>query len=104
MAQQTIDPVQEFARQVQQAEDDPDVPKIYFNGFLSAMGAGDVAVTLKRGETPVAVLNMSYTVAKTLAEKLRELIGNLETITDHNVMTTDETTAKMDQYNADHNQ
>lgn len=104
MAQQTIDSVQEFARQIQQAEDDPDVPKIYFNGFLNALGAGDVAVTLKRGETPVAVLNMSYTVAKTLAEKLRKLIGNLETITDHNVMTTDETTDKMDQYNAAHNQ
>lgn len=44
MTGKTIDPAQEFARQIQQAEDDPDVPKIYFNGFLSAMGAGDVAV------------------------------------------------------------
>ena len=103
MTGKTIDPAQEFARQIQQAEDDPDVPKIYFNGFLSAMGAGDVAVALKRGETPVAVLNMSYTVAKTLAEKLRELIGSLETITDHNIMTTDETTAKMSRHNAAHN-
>ncbi len=37
MNRQNLDPAREFARQSQQAEDDPDVPKIYFNGFLSAM-------------------------------------------------------------------
>ena len=94
---------QELARQMQRAEDDPDVPKIYFNGFMNAMGAGDVTVVLKRGETPVAVINMSYTVAKTLYEKLRDMIGNLETGMDQTIMTTDTITARMSGQDANNN-
>ena len=101
MDQQNMDQLLEF---IQRAENDPDVPKIYFNGFLTAMGEGDVAVTLKRGQIPVAVLNMSYTVAKTLAEQLRNLIGNLETATNHNIMTTNEIATRMGEHNANDNQ
>ncbi len=62
---------------------------IYFNGFVNAIGIGDVTIVLERNGKAVAVLNTSYTVAKTLAEKLGGLIKNLEEASGKEIMTTD---------------
>lgn len=72
-----------------------DVPKIYFNGFGNALGSGDVVIVLQCNNKPVAVLNASYTVTKTLAIKLAELISNLERETGNTIMTTFDVDSKL---------
>jgi len=55
-----------------------DIPHLYANAFTNAIGNGDVIIVLRQGGKQVATLNLSYTVAKTLASKLGELINTLE--------------------------
>ncbi len=69
---------------------DRDIPKVYANNFDLALGTGDIAVILKNGQETVAVMNLSYTVAKTLSVKIQELIRVLEERLGHAVMTSDE--------------
>ncbi len=64
-----------------------DVPEIYFNGFTNALGLSDVLITLQRNGKPVANLNASYTVVKTLAIMLNDLVQTLETKTGNTIMT-----------------
>lgn len=67
---------------------DADIPNIYFNGFLNSISSGDIISILERNGKPVAVLNMSYTVAKTLALSLGQLISQFESGTDRTMLTT----------------
>lgn len=67
-----------------------DVPKIYFNGFVNGFGTGDVTCVLERNGLPVGILNMSYTVAKTLSTSLAQLISGLESASEQTIMTTHE--------------
>lgn len=62
----------------------------YFNGFACGVGIGDIMIVLKRNNKNVAVLNTSYTVAKTLVAKLNGLIKNLENRASTNILTTDQ--------------
>lgn len=66
-----------------------DIPHLYFNGFSLTLGAGDVVMVLLRQGRQVGVLNMSYTMAKTLAEKMGHLVELLEKRTGQKIMTTD---------------
>lgn len=87
---------QEFIQKQRDAAlSDPELPKLYCNGFIVSVGTGDVFFVLKLNETPVAILNVSYTVAKTLAQKLSSAIANLEDRTGNSIMTTDDVTTKM---------
>lgn len=65
-----------------------DVPKINFNSLITTLGAADVIVILERNGQPVAVLNASYTVAKTLSVLLGNAIAQLEELSGHPIMTT----------------
>ena len=47
-----------------------DIPHIYSNGFSVVLGTGDVIILLKKMGHDIATLSLSYTVAKTLSEKL----------------------------------
>lgn len=47
-------------------------------------------VVLERNGHPVAVLNVSYTVAKTLSMLLGDAIARLEKVSGHPIMTTTE--------------
>jgi hypothetical protein len=67
-----------------------EVPHLYFNGFASGLGTGDVTVVLEQNGTPVATLNMSFTVAKTFAVSIGSLIATLETRSERSIMTTDD--------------
>src|SRR5947199_10023559 len=64
--------------------------QLYFNGFALAVSAGDVAITLFRQGKPIATLNASFTVAKTLASALAQGIQSLEKETKHTIMTIPE--------------
>ncbi len=65
-----------------------EVPKIYANSFLCALGSGDIAIVLKNGIRDEAVLNLSYSAAKTLSLNLQELIGYLEVKSKNEIMTS----------------
>ena len=73
---------------MQQALTSGEVPKIYFNGFANALGNSDVVIVLQSNGKPVAVLNTSFTIAKTLIQKLNDVIGILEKNSGNSIMTT----------------
>jgi hypothetical protein len=75
---------------VRKALEAPETPKFYANGFANALGMGDIVITFSTNYSPSVVINLSYTVAKTLSEKLAELIQHLEKSTGNTIMTTQE--------------
>jgi len=81
---------QNLNKRLNEALKDPQVQRIYANGFINALGIGDVMILLQNSKKPIAVLNLSYTVAKTLAVKLGALISQLEDSTGNTIMTTDD--------------
>jgi hypothetical protein len=66
------------------------VPKLYFNGFSIALTSGDITTSLELNGVPVALLSMSYTVAKTLSVKLGNVIATFEAASGREMLTTDE--------------
>lgn len=69
---------------------DTAIPKLYANGFVNALGGGDSTILLQRNGEPIAVLNLSYSLAKTLAVKLSAMIKELEEKTGNKIMTSDD--------------
>ena len=76
------------AHTMQKALDDPDIPKLYANAFECALGTGDVALLLRNADKTVGMVSLSYTVAKTLAIRLGDLIRFLETKSGKTIMTS----------------
>ena len=64
-----------------------DVPKIYVNGFGVTATLGDIMISLETNGRPAGVLNMSYTVATTLAARLSALLGAFEERTGRPMLT-----------------
>jgi|GEM_PF-2262218 len=85
----------DFTVEIQGAMQDKDLPNIYFNGFSHTVSTSDMLIILRRNDRPVAVLNASYTTAKTLSKKLAEMINELESRTNHEIMTVDDIAAKI---------
>ncbi len=69
---------------------DTDIPQIYSNGFSIFLGTGDVNILLSKMGHNVATISFSFTLAKTLAEKLGGAIKTLENKTGNTIMTTDD--------------
>ncbi len=63
-------------------------PHLYANGFMIALGEGDVLLLLQRNGQVVANLNVSFTVAKTLAKVLNETVSQWEKSTGSTILTT----------------
>ena len=72
----------------QQALTSPNIPHLYSNGFISGMGNGDCFVVLLQNGRPVATINLSYTVTKSLANTLGSIISDLEKNSGNVIMTT----------------
>lgn len=66
------------------------VAQIYFNGFQIMMSTGDVLLTLQLSGQDVARVNCSYTIAKSLHEKLGQLVAMLERQSGRPIMSTDD--------------
>lgn len=79
-----------ISTEIQKAVENKELPRLYFNGFATTLSTGDVMLVLKQNDEPVAILNTSYTVAKTLAQKLEGVIVILEDITGNTIMTTEQ--------------
>src|SRR5688500_14554550 len=56
----------------------PSVPKLYANGFSLGLGNADTWILFGRTGQPVALMNLSYTAAKTLHQKLGRLVAEFE--------------------------
>jgi hypothetical protein len=78
------------AHMMQKALRDPDIPKLYANAFECALGTGDVALLLRNADKTVGIVNVSYTVAKTLSRRLNELITFLESKSGNPIMTSEQ--------------
>jgi hypothetical protein len=79
----TVDPLDE-------ALNTPDVQHLYANGFALGLTTADVSIILKQFNRPFAVMSLSYTLAKTLSEKLARLVAEWETKTGQRLVTTDQ--------------
>lgn len=66
------------------------VKKIYTNGFSLGLGNADTYFILLNNGQPVAVVNMSYTLAKTLHQRVGQMIAEFETRVERPMLTTDE--------------
>lgn len=88
------DELKSFREKAEYSFASPDIPKIYTNGFLSGHSRSDVYVILERNGHQVAVVNMSFTTAKSLQESLAKTISSLELKTDHVIMTIDDVPIK----------
>lgn len=73
---------------LEKAINDPDIPHIYSNGFINAMGNGDILVLLQRNGRIEGTLNISFTIAKTLSLKLSQMIKDIEQKSGNVIMTT----------------
>lgn len=57
---------------------DADVPNIYFNASVHSLSATDILLVLEKDGKPVAVLNTSWTQAKSIVKSLNDLLQVLE--------------------------
>ncbi len=73
---------------IENALEDDNIPKIYANSFACALGVGDISIVLQNGIKSEALLNLSYSSAKTLSILIQELIGFLESKSKNEIMTT----------------
>jgi|GEM_PF-1704831 hypothetical protein len=75
---------------IDKAINEPAIPKLYANGFVTAVGQGDLLLVFQQNGLPLVTLNLSFTLAKTLALKLGQAINNLENQTGNTIMTSDD--------------
>jgi len=81
---------QDLGKNIKEAIEAENIPHYYTNGFISTLGSGDALLILKQNGNTVATVNLSYTVAKTLAEKLGELLLSFEKKANREIMTIDQ--------------
>jgi len=74
---------------------DAEIPDIYFNGFSTGLTNSDVTAVLERNGRQIAVVHMSFTLAKTLSIALSDIITRLEQATDKEMLTTHELSAAL---------
>lgn len=86
----------DYDAQLQGAIHNPTVPKLYINGFVNSLSTGDVVIVGKCNEEPVVVINLSYTIAKSLAEKLSGVVSMLEQKTGRDMLTADVVKASLE--------
>ena len=65
-----------------------ELPNIYFNGFSTALSNADINAVLSLNGKATAVVNMSFTVAKTLSVALAHAVARIEETAGTNILTT----------------
>lgn len=83
-------PDEKFSKTFEEAMQDYDVPKIYSNGFIIGLSQNDITVLFQLNGKPTAVMNLSYTTAKTLSMILANTIKGLEEKTGNTIMVSDD--------------
>ena len=54
------------------------VPRLYANGLGTATSAADIAVIFLTNDVPTAIINMSWTTAKSLVQDVSKMIDQFE--------------------------
>ncbi len=76
---------------IQGAIDSTEAPSVHFNGFINTIAAaGDFLIVLESNGRPAATLNASYTVIKSFANSLTQIVEDLERISGNKIMTSSE--------------
>jgi len=75
---------------LQAAIESESVPRFYANGFTNFGGNADMGILLENVGQPIAIVNMSLNLAKTLHEKLGEMIDDYEQSMEQTILTTQE--------------
>jgi hypothetical protein len=82
----------------------PDEKQIYFNGFVVSMTPTDAVILLQRNNKPILSLNLSHTLAKTLATQLLGVIQSFEKETKLDIPTLDRVNEAIQNANKNRNQ
>ena len=92
MTEDTVQATDQTSQQLQQIVEAAfeEAPAIYANGFLNGIGLVDSYLILQANGRSMAVVNMSLSVAKTMAQSLTAMIENYEQQTGNMVATLDE--------------
>ena len=78
-------------QRVTDALNNAETPSVHFNGFVNTMAVGgDFLIVLESNGKPAATLNASYSVIKTFANSLTQLIKKLEEKSGKQIMTVSE--------------
>lgn len=85
MKNERTDLVLDFKEMISATE----TPSIYANGFIVYQTNADVGLLLRLDNQPAAKVHLSYTLAKTLSQKLANLIQDLERQSENVIMTTE---------------
>lgn len=88
-------PLDESIKDIKAAILSDEVPKYYVNGFASFQGNSDMGIVFQCNGKPNLVINMSFTLAKTLSEKINNMISDFEEKTGINILTTSDVDKKM---------
>jgi len=80
---------------ISKLQEEPNIQKIYTNAVIVFRSNSDVGIVCYLNGKPTAMFNMSFTLAKTLAQKIGQVITDLEEKTGTAIMTTSEIDKKM---------
>ena len=69
---------------------DSDIPTVYINNVEIGVSHSDVHISCMLANERLQQLHMSFTLAKTLANRLTMAIEKLESVTKHSIMDIDE--------------
>ena len=86
MAPAGLDEVLTLFRQAQ----DVGAPNLYANGFTNLVSGADICSVLTRNGRVEAVLNLSFTSAKTLSIALGQLVSEIESKSNRDLMTVED--------------
>ena len=76
---------------IQRAIDSTEAPSVHFNGFINTIAAaGDFLIVLESNGRPAATVNASYTVIKSFANSLTQIVEDLERRSGNKIMTSSE--------------
>jgi hypothetical protein len=66
---------------------DPDVPKLYVNGFIVGSTSNDMFIITQCATNTIGMILLSFTTAKTLAEDLTGMVKTFEEQTGQQLLT-----------------
>ena len=89
-----VDPAEQV-KNIQAAILSDEVPKFYVNGFAVFQGNADMGIVFQCNGRPNLVINTSFTLAKTLSEKINQMVSDFEKKTGINILTTSDVDEKM---------
>lgn len=77
------------------------VPELYANGYNISSSASDIVLVLLRNGRTVQTINISFTLAKTLAIGLNDVVQHIEKKANMDIKTTHDIAKSLEESNND---